>query len=113
MTSVLFFYRLKVKTTPGKGVTKVGMKKVVFDFLYENGLEKTTKTIPVGIFADNIFHHFSGVESWGEIFLFDFFRENGSQGLRRRSLQELSKHFSPLSGGRILEVNFFYSIFFS
>ena len=31
MTSV-FFYRLNVKTTPGKRVTKLGVKKIVFDF---------------------------------------------------------------------------------
>jgi len=54
-----------VKTTPGKGVTKVAMKKTVFDLLCENGFDRTTKTIAVGIFADNIFHPFSGVESWG------------------------------------------------
>ena len=154
MTSA-FFYRLKVKTTPRKGVSKLGAKKSVFDFLCENGLERTTKTIPVGNFADiTFFHPFSGVESWGEFFLFDFFRENGSQGtmktisegifavitfftpfwglefggeifystffvkmvkksLHGRFLKNflLSKYFSALSGGRILGVNFFYSIF--
>jgi len=44
-----------VKTTPGKGVTKVMEKKNVFDFLCENGLERTTKTILVEIFADITF----------------------------------------------------------
>ena len=32
MTSV-FFYRLKVKTTPGKGVTKAGVKKKFLIFM--------------------------------------------------------------------------------
>jgi len=80
MTSV-FFYQLNVKTTPGKGVTKVGVKKNVSNFLCENGLERTTKTIPVGIFADiTFFTPFRGLKVGGEMFLFNFFCENGSQG---------------------------------
>jgi len=62
-------------------VTKEGVKKIVFDFLCENGLERTTKTISVGIFADiTFFTPFRGLKVGGEIFLFDFFCENGSQG---------------------------------
>ena len=69
MTSEFFFYRLNVKTTPGKGVTKLGAKKNVFDLLCENGLERTTKTIPVGIFADiTFFTPFRGLKVGGEIF---------------------------------------------
>jgi len=53
-----------VKTTPKKGVSKLGVKKIVSNFSCENGLERTTKTIPVGIFADiTFFHPLSGVES--------------------------------------------------
>jgi len=63
MTTV-FFYRRRVKTTPRKGVSKLGVKKIVSNFLCENGLGRTTKTIPVGIFADIIFFHpLSGDES--------------------------------------------------
>jgi len=70
-----------VKTTPGKGVTKVGVKKIVFDLMCENGLKRPTKTIPVVIFADKTFFTpFRGLKFGGEFFLFDFFRENGSQG---------------------------------
>ena len=53
-----------MKTTTRKGVSQLGVKKIVSNFLCENGLETTTKTIPVGIFADiTFFHPFSGVES--------------------------------------------------
>jgi len=53
-----------VKTTPRKGVSNLGAKKIVSHFLRENGLERTTKTIPVGIFADmTFFQPLSGVES--------------------------------------------------
>jgi len=54
-----------VKTTPRKGVSKLG-GNFFSNFLRENGLERTTKTIPVGIFADiTFFHPLSGVESQG------------------------------------------------
>jgi len=77
MTSV-FFYRLKVKTTPGKGETKLGVKKIVFDHLCENGLERTTKTIPVGIFADiTFFTPFRGLKVGGEKIVSNFLCENG------------------------------------
>jgi len=53
-----------VKTTPRKGVSKIRVKKIVSNVLCENGSERTTKTIPVGIFADiTFFHPLSGVES--------------------------------------------------
>ena len=53
-----------MKTTPRKGVSKIGAKKIVSNFLCENGSGRTTKTIPVGIFADITFvHPLSGVES--------------------------------------------------
>jgi len=78
-----------VKTTPGKRVTNLGVKKIVFDFFCENGLGRTTKTIPVGIFADiTFFTPFRGLEVGGEIFLLDFFVKMVHKGLRRRSLQE-------------------------
>jgi len=61
VTSVFFYWR-RVKTTPRKGVSKLGVEKIVFNFLCENSLESTSKTIPVGIFADITFlHPFSGV----------------------------------------------------
>ena len=56
-----------MKTTPIKGVSKLGVKKIVSNFLCENGLERTTKTIPVGIFADiTFFHPFRGLKVRGE-----------------------------------------------
>jgi len=59
----IFFYRWRVKTTPRKGVLKLGVKKIVSNFLCENGSGRTTKTIPVGIFADiTLFHPLSGVD---------------------------------------------------
>jgi len=77
MTSV-FFYRLKEKTTPGKEVTKVGVNKIVFDFMCENGLERTIKTIPVGIFADiTFFTPFRGLKVGVEKMVSNFLCENG------------------------------------
>jgi len=65
MTSV-FFYRLNVKTTPGKGMTKLGVKKIVSDLLCENGSQGTTKTISAGIFTViTFFHPFLGIGIWG------------------------------------------------
>jgi len=80
-----------VKTTPGKGVTKLGVKKIVFDLLCENGLERTTKSILVGIFADiTFFTPFRGLKVGGEVFLFNFFFvKMVHKGLRIRSLQEV------------------------
>ena len=50
---------------------KKGVKKIVFDFLCENGLERTTKTIPVGSFADiTFFTPFRGLKVGGEFSLF-------------------------------------------
>jgi len=70
-------------------MTKLGVKKIVFDLLCENGLEKTTKTIPVGIFADiTFFTPFRGLKVGGEIFYSIFFVKMVHKGLRRRSLQE-------------------------
>ena len=65
------FYRLKVKTTPGKGATKVGLKKIDFDFLCGNGLERTTKTILAGIFTDiTLFTPYERGESlWWNFFI--------------------------------------------
>ena len=52
-----------MKTTPRKGVLTLGVKKIVSNFLCENGLEMTAKKIPERIFADiTFFHSFSGVE---------------------------------------------------
>jgi len=71
----------------------------------ENGLERTTKTIPVGIFADIRFlHPFSGVESRGEIFVFDFFRENGLQGTTKtipEVIFAVITFFSPFRGLKV------------
>jgi len=64
MTS-LFFYRLNVETTPGKGVTKLGVKKLFLSFVWK-WFRKDYKDDPGRNFCwHNIFHPFSGVESWG------------------------------------------------
>jgi len=45
---------------------KVRSKNLFIVFLRENGLERTTKTIPVGVYADiTFFHPFFGVDSRG------------------------------------------------
>jgi len=60
----IFFYRRRVKTTPRRGVSKLEVRKIVSNFLCENGLERTTKTIPVGIYADiTFFRPLTGVDS--------------------------------------------------
>ena len=68
----------------------------------ENGLERTTKTIPVGIFADiRFFHPFSGVEIFG----FDFFDENGLQGTTKtipEVIFAVITFFSPFRGLKML-----------
>jgi len=112
MTSV-FFYRLKVKATPRKGVSKLGAKKIVFDFLCENGLERTTKIIPVGIFADTFFTRFRGLKVGGEFYLFDFFRENGSQRTTKTISEKkfVVTFFTPFSGLECRGESF-YAIFF-
>jgi len=57
------------------------VKKIVSNFMCENGLERTTKTIPEGIFADiTFFRPFSVVENRGLNFSIRFFPENGLQG---------------------------------
>ena len=77
MTSV-FFLSAEGENYPCKRGDKSRGKKKSFDFLCENGLERTAKTIPVGFFADiTFFTPFRGLKVGGEIFLFDFFRENG------------------------------------
>jgi len=78
-----------VKTTPGKVVTKVGEKKIVLDFLGENGLKRPTKTIPVGIFADITFSPFFGGWNLGvNFFVQFFFVKMVKRSLHRRSLTE-------------------------
>jgi len=82
-------------------VSKLGVKKIVSNILRENGLERTIKTIPVGVFADiTFFTPFRGFKVEGEIFVFDFFLKMVYKGLRRRSLKEfmLTKFFRPFSG---------------
>jgi len=44
------------------------VKNIVSNFLCENGLERTTKTIPVGIFADITF--FQPLPGEGSEFIF-------------------------------------------
>ena len=54
------------------------MKKIVSNFMCENGLERTTKTIPVGIFADiTFFTPFRGLKIRGEKNVSNFMCENG------------------------------------
>jgi len=105
-----------VKTTSGKGVTKLRVKNIVCYFFFcENGLERTTKTIPVGIFADlTFFTPFRGLKVGGEMFLFNFFRENGSQWTTKTiSAGIFCCHniFSPLFGGCNLGVKCFIRFF--
>jgi len=81
----------------------------------ENGLEWTTKTIPVGIFADiRFFHPFSGLKVGGEIFVFDFFRENGLQGTTKtipEVIFAVITFFSPFRGLKVRGFNFFTRFF--
>jgi len=101
-----------VKTTHGKGATKVGLKKIDFDFLCGYGLERTTKTILVGIFTDiTLFTPYRGLIVLGEIFLLDFFRENGSQGTTKTisaGIFAVITYFHPF-----LEVGIWGEIFYS
>ena len=77
----------------------------------ENGLERTTKTIPVGIFADiRFFHPFSGVEIFG----FDFFDENGLQGTTKtipEVIFAVITFFSPFRRLKIRGFKFFTHFF--
>ena len=54
MTSV-FFLSAECENYPWKRGDKIRGEKIVFDLLCENGLERITNAIPVGISADNIF----------------------------------------------------------
>jgi len=69
------FLSAECENYPWKRGDKVrGEKKIVFDFFCENGLESTTKTIPVGILADiTFFSPFRGLKVRGEIFYSIFF----------------------------------------
>ena len=59
-------------------MSKIGVKKIVSNFLCENGSGRTTKTIPVGIFADiTFFTPFRGLKVRGEKIVSNFLRENG------------------------------------
>ena len=85
----------------------------------ENGLERTTKTIPVGIFADIIFFTPFRRLKGGEIFVFDFLRENGLQGTTRtipKVIFAVILFVSPFRGLKVRAFNFFTSfllLFFS
>jgi len=88
MTSV-FFLSAEGENYPWKMGDKRRGEKIVFDFLCENGFERTTKTIPVGIFADiTFFTPFRGLKVGGEKFSFDLFVKMARQDLQRRSWKE-------------------------
>jgi len=73
MTSV-FFLSAEGENYPWKRGVNVRGEKIVFDFLCKNGLERTTKTILVGNFANiTFFTPFRGLKDGGEIFYSIFF----------------------------------------
>ena len=94
----VFFYRLNVKTTPGKGVKKLGVRNIVFDFFFVKMVQKGLQRRSAGIFAvKTFFTPFWGQNFGGEHFFIRFFPVKivryGKVQRRSRKQFQLSKHF--------------------